>query len=88
MQILSVVLIAVGVVVWLLAAVSWIRAVSHRKSEVPLSALVLSGMKAFDPDNFTAEGQRHQRRFMIAFAMFFVVVFLGVAVTIAASTVQ
>jgi hypothetical protein len=63
---------------WLVAVVSWLLAVSHRKPEVSLARLVFSGMAAFDPNNFTDVGRRHQKRFLIAFLIFFLSCIAGV----------
>lgn len=63
---------------WLIAMASWVLAVGHRKPEVKLTTLLLAGYKSFDADNFTPEGQRHQRRFVLAFAGFFLCVVAGV----------
>lgn len=76
--------IAVGF--WFFAVVSWIGAVRHRKPEISISTLIFAGYKAFDPNNFTPEGQTHQRRMLIGFGGFFASVFVGIATAIVATS--
>ncbi len=61
-------------VAWLVAVVSFVRALSHRAEGVSLGALLFQGMKVFDARSFTPEGQRHQKRFLIGFTVFFAIV--------------
>lgn len=63
---------------WLFAVVNWILAIRHRVPEQSLASHIFQGMKAFDPDNFTPEGQKYQRRFLIGFAVFFACAALSV----------
>ncbi len=67
---------AVGM--WLYAVVHWTQALRNRNSEHTTLSHLMNGMKAFDPDNFNAEGQRHQQHFMMGFAGFFVCLVLTV----------
>lgn len=70
---------------WLSAIVHWGMAVAHRKPEISLSSMLFAGMKSFDPNNFTAQGQTYQRRFLASFAVFFLALFLGVGLAVVVS---
>jgi len=63
---------------WLVAFASWVLAIKHRKPEITLGSLLASGLRAFDPSNFTDAGRAHQRRFLAAFAVFFAAIAAGV----------
>jgi hypothetical protein len=68
--------------VWAYCAFNFMRMLGHRRADVPLSSLLLSGMKAFEPQYFSTEGHVYQRRFKRGFVAFFACVFVG-AVTVA-----
>ena len=81
MSILAAVIAVVAGGAWLVALVSWVLAVKHRKPEISLSSLLFSGLRAFDPANFTEAGRAHQRRFLVAFVVFFVTALAGAAIS-------
>jgi hypothetical protein len=80
-QIAATVVGVIAFAAWLFAVVSWIRALSYRAEGVSLGTLLFHVMKIFVKRSFTPEGQRHQKRFLIGFAVFFACVFvvLGLA---------
>ena len=83
---MEIVLLIIGVglaAAWVSTLFNWIQAVLHRKPEVQLTKMLFSGLAVFDPDNFTAEGQRYQRRYGISFAVFFLLMFLAFGVVAA-----
>ena len=71
---------------WLFAVVNWILAVRHRMPGQSLASHILQGTKAFDPDNFTPEGQKYQRRFLLGFGLFFLAAALSVVVGVLAGS--
>jgi len=83
MEILTPVIGILAFASWLFALVSWVLAVANRRPEVPLTRLLFRGYAAFDSSNFTEKGQKHQRRFFIGFACFFLLVFVTIGVGIA-----
>ena len=61
---------AITVACWLVAFGSWVMAVRHRAEGVSLASMLLEGMRMFDSESFTAEGQRYQQWFFRAFIAF------------------
>jgi len=65
----------VGVVAflfWLSAFVHWILALGHRRPEIRLETMLMSGFKSYDATNFLPSGQKLHRRFLfsaLAFAI-------------------
>ena len=88
MEILVLILALACVGFWVFSAVNWWLAVSNRKLEQPLSSFLFNGMKSFDSDNFTDEGQRYQKRFLIGFGGFFASIFLAIAAAAIAGGLQ
>lgn len=55
---------------WLYMVYHWLKALGHRKPDVSLGKLLVSGLAAFDEGNFLESGHRHVRgltRGMLAF---------------------
>lgn len=73
---------------WLAAVVSWLLSLQHLAEGVTPLNMMFNGMKAFDPASFTIEGQKHQSRFLKAFAAFFLLVFITVGLSVAISQMQ
>lgn len=67
-------LIAVGIVTatcWLGALVSWLYMLGNLSGRRTLGSMLMNGMAAFDPENFTDAGRVWQRRYVRCFAGFF-----------------
>ena len=75
----------VAVITWLVAVISWIRSLQHLAEGVTVSTMLFNGVKSFDSDNFTPEGQKHQKRFLKAAGGFLICIFLGMVATVALS---
>ncbi|MBL9025646.1 MAG: hypothetical protein JNL21_25855 [Myxococcales bacterium] len=65
---------------WLSAFVHWLMLVGHRKPDVSLARMVLSGMAAFNQDNFLPSGHPLQRRMVLSMLAFFLVAVAGALV--------
>ena len=59
---------------WVYAAYNAVKLAAHRKPEVPLSKLIMSGISWFNKDNFTEEGRPYQKALLTAFVAFIVCV--------------
>lgn len=67
---------AFAAVAWVGALVCWIAMLQHLSGRRSRGSLMLHGMAAFDPANFTERGQQWQRWFVRCFAGFFVALFV------------
>lgn len=56
---------------WMSAFVHWLLLFGHLRPGVSAMKLVLSGISAFDADNFTEAGHPVQRRMLYSFLGFF-----------------
>lgn len=61
---------------WAYAAYSAVKLAGYRKSHIPLSKLLASGMAWFNRENFTEDGEQYRKAFLTAFVAFFVCVIL------------
>jgi hypothetical protein len=59
---------------WAYALYSAVKLAGHRKPDVPLSKLIMSGFAWFNKHNFTEDGEQHRKAFLTAFVAFFVCV--------------
>lgn len=59
---------------WVYAAYNGFRLLSHRKPDVAVSKLILSGMAWFNAENFDEAGRPYQRGLIAGFVVFFICV--------------
>jgi hypothetical protein len=81
MKIVSGVVMGGAGLAWLAFVISWIQAVRHPAPGQTTFGLLVNGFAVFQPERFTAEGNRHRRRCGLAMGAFFALVMLGIAVT-------
>ncbi len=65
-------LIFVTFVSWVYAAYNAVKLASHRRPEVPMSNLIMSGVAWFKADNFTEAGRPYQKALLTSFVAFFI----------------
>jgi hypothetical protein len=67
---------------WLLAVVSALQALQHRRPETSLLGLLVTSRVLTRPDLFTDQAQPYLKRLRLAFAGFFVVIVLAAGLAI------
>ena len=68
---------------WVTTVGFFVLAARHKRTGVPWSRLVFSGMASLNPDNYTDEGRRHLTRVHRGMGFFFLFGFLTLALAIA-----
>ena len=61
---------------WLYMVYHWLKAIGHRKENVTLGKLLVSGLAAFDVGNFKESGHRHVRGLTHGMLAFFAAIAL------------
>jgi hypothetical protein len=64
---------------WLWSAVHFFMVLRHRRDGLSIGDFMVSGFKAFDPNNFKESGQPARRRMVWGMVSFFVFIMAGMA---------
>lgn len=71
MPVLSMVFLALALLSWAVAVISWMLALGHRRPDLSIGQFLFRGYLIFSGANFTDAGQAHQKRFLLGFLAFF-----------------